>query len=52
LWRLNSGNVAKAKNFVIVSAGFSEMGEEGRAREAELLQLAEDYNLNILGPIA
>ena len=43
-------NVAKAKNFVIISAGFSEMGTEGKAREAELLQLAEDYNLNILGP--
>jgi acetyltransferase len=43
-------NVAKAKNFVIVSAGFSEMGEEGKAREAELLQLAQENGINILGP--
>jgi len=43
-------NVDKAKNFVIVSAGFSEMGQEGKAREVELLQLAQDYDLNILGP--
>jgi acetyltransferase len=43
-------NVNKAKNFVIVSAGFSEMGEEGKAREVELLQLAKENDLNILGP--
>ncbi|MFZ2226120.1 MAG: acetate--CoA ligase family protein [Candidatus Moraniibacteriota bacterium] len=43
-------NANKAKNFVIVSAGFSEMGEDGKAREAELLQLAKENNLNILGP--
>lgn len=43
-------NINKAKNFVIVSAGFSEIGEDGKAREAELSQLAKDNNLNILGP--
>jgi acetyltransferase len=43
-------NANKAKNFVIVSAGFSENGEEGKAREAEILQLAKENNLNILGP--
>ncbi|MCX6762073.1 MAG: acetate--CoA ligase family protein [Candidatus Moranbacteria bacterium] len=43
-------NVNKAKNFVIISAGFAEMNEEGKAREAELLQLAKDNDLNILGP--
>jgi acetyltransferase len=43
-------NMHKVKNFVIVSAGFSETGEEGRAREKELLQLAAENNLNILGP--
>jgi acetyltransferase len=43
-------NVSKAKNFVIVSAGFSEMGEEGKLREAELSQLAKENDLNILGP--
>ncbi|MFZ2189130.1 MAG: acetate--CoA ligase family protein [Candidatus Moraniibacteriota bacterium] len=43
-------NVSKTKNFVIISAGFSEMGEEGKLREAELLQLAKENDLNILGP--
>jgi acetyltransferase len=40
----------KVKNFVIISSGFSEMGEEGKEREEELLQMAMDNNLNILGP--
>lgn len=43
-------NLDRAKNFVIVSAGFSEMNEEGKLREAELLQLAKENALNILGP--
>jgi len=43
-------SVDKVKNFVIVSAGFSEVGEEGKKREEELLQIAEKNNLNILGP--
>ncbi len=45
-----SENANRVKNFVIVSAGFSEMNEEGKAREAEILQLAKEHNLNILGP--
>ncbi|MEI7425479.1 MAG: acetate--CoA ligase family protein [Candidatus Moraniibacteriota bacterium] len=43
-------NLDRAKNFVIVSAGFSEMNEDGKLREAELLQLAKENALNILGP--
>jgi acetyltransferase len=38
------------KNFVIISAGFSENGAEGAKREQDLLNLAKKYNLNILGP--
>lgn len=38
------------KNFVVISAGFSEIGEEGRAREEELARIAKENNLNILGP--
>ena len=38
------------KNFVIISAGFSETGAEGAKREQELLTLAKKHNLNILGP--
>lgn len=40
----------KVKNFVIISAGFSETGTEGSEREKELLKIAEENNLNILGP--
>jgi acetyltransferase len=40
----------RIRDIVIISAGFSESGKEGKEREAELLQLAEENNLNILGP--
>lgn len=40
----------KIKNFVVVSAGFSETDGEGREREEELRKLAEEADLNILGP--
>ncbi len=39
-----------SKNFVIISAGFSETGAEGLKRERDLLELAKTNNLNILGP--
>jgi len=45
---LQSVNVCK--NFVVISAGFSETGLEGHNREMSLKNLAEKYNLNILGP--
>lgn len=44
----NSSN--KAKDFVIISAGFSETGEEGKKREEDILKMAKENNLNILGP--
>ncbi len=37
-------------NFVVIAAGFGESGEEGRAREASLLRLANENKLAILGP--
>lgn len=40
----------RVKNFVVISAGFSETDEEGRKREEELHDLAKEKNLNILGP--
>lgn len=40
----------KVKNFVIISAGFSETSEEGKIREKELKKIAEEKNVNILGP--
>jgi len=41
---------AGLKNLVIISAGFGEAGKAGKALEAEIKQLAEKYDLNILGP--
>jgi len=43
-------NADKIKNYVIISAGFSEIGEEGKTREEELKKIAEEKDLNILGP--
>lgn len=40
----------KIKNILIFSAGFKEMGEEGIANENKLLEIAEKYQLNIIGP--
>lgn len=38
------------KNFVIISAGFSETSEEGKKLEQEILEIAKEKSLNILGP--
>ena len=35
---------------VIVSAGFKEIGGEGRRRESEIVSIAQSYDLRILGP--
>ncbi len=43
-------SASKIKNYVVISAGFGEINEEGKKREKELLQIAADNNLNILGP--
>ncbi|MCA9495465.1 MAG: CoA-binding protein, partial [Nanoarchaeota archaeon] len=41
---------AKVKNIVIVSAGFKEVGEEGKKREEELKDLIEENDINLVGP--
>lgn len=38
------------KNYIVISAGFSEIGEDGARHEKELATLAKKYKLNILGP--
>ena len=43
-------NAEKIKNWVVISAGFSEIGEDGKAREKELQEIAHKNSLNILGP--
>jgi acetyl coenzyme A synthetase (ADP forming)-like protein len=43
--------VAKhVKAVVVISAGFSEIGSEGREREAELLTLVRDAGMRMIGP--
>ncbi|MFZ2192886.1 MAG: acetate--CoA ligase family protein, partial [Candidatus Moraniibacteriota bacterium] len=43
-------NAKKIKNYVVISAGFSEIGDEGKKQEEVLAQIARENNLNILGP--
>ncbi|MDQ2713568.1 MAG: acetate--CoA ligase family protein [Chloroflexota bacterium] len=38
------------KNFVILTSGFSEMGEEGTRLEHEILTFAQNHGLTLLGP--
>lgn len=43
-------SAGKIKNCIVISAGFAEINDEGKKREKELLEIAEKYKLNILGP--
>jgi len=36
--------------FIVLSAGFSEIGEEGKKIEDELVQICEKYNASLIGP--
>lgn len=38
------------KALVVISAGFKELGEPGIALEKELLEIAKEYNMRIVGP--
>jgi acyl-CoA synthetase (NDP forming)/NAD(P)H-flavin reductase len=38
------------KNVVVFSAGYKEIGAEGKALEDSLIQTAQKYGLNVLGP--
>ena len=38
------------RHAVIVTAGFSEVGQEGAARQEELLSIARKYNIRFTGP--
>lgn len=39
-----------ARNIIIISAGFKEVGGEGAEREHKLQQLVQKYNLCLIGP--
>jgi len=38
------------KGVVIISAGFKEVGEKGLQREKQLKQIAEKYDMSVIGP--
>ena len=38
------------KGIIIISAGFKEIGEEGKKREAQLKKIQRRYDLRIIGP--
>ena len=38
------------KGIIIISAGFKEIGEEGRALEQKIIELKRKYDLRIIGP--
>jgi len=42
--------VAGIKSMIIITAGFKEIGLEGRKREEKVLKLAAKYDIRIIGP--
>jgi acetyl coenzyme A synthetase (ADP forming)-like protein len=38
------------KGVILISAGFSEVGPEGKAREMEVLEVLRKYNMRMVGP--
>lgn len=47
---INEGVKKEIKNYIVISAGFKETGEEGLKLENELKDLIIKNNLNVLGP--
>lgn len=43
-------SAAGIRNAVVLSAGFAEAGEEGRALQAQLARVARDHDVALLGP--
>ena len=41
---------AGTRNVVVITAGFGETGEEGANREQRLAEIADEYELNLVGP--
>jgi len=41
---------AGVRNVVVITAGFSETGGEGADRERDLVEVADEYDLNLVGP--
>lgn len=47
---LNECGKKKIKNIIIISSGFSEIGEPGKILEYKVQTISQKYHLNILGP--
>ncbi|MFB4316012.1 acetate--CoA ligase family protein [Actinomadura sp. 21ATH] len=47
---LEEGAGRGIRNYVVLTAGFGETGEEGRRREEEIAALARRHGLTVLGP--
>ena len=47
---IREAGAAGIRNVVVITAGFGETGSEGVALEAELKEVAEEYDLNLVGP--
>ncbi|MDY6776436.1 MAG: acetate--CoA ligase family protein [Halobacteria archaeon] len=41
---------AGVTNAVVITAGFSEAGDEGKAREERLKEIADEYGISLVGP--
>jgi acyl-CoA synthetase (NDP forming) len=40
----------KIESIVVISAGFKEVGKEGKKREDELIELIRKYDIRMIGP--
>ncbi len=47
---VRSAGESGVRNVVVITAGFGETGSEGASRERELREVAETYDLNLVGP--
>jgi len=47
---LEQVGAADIHNVIVITAGFSEAGDTGADREAALVEIAETYEMNLLGP--
>ena len=47
---IESVGEAGVRNVVVITAGFGETGSEGAARERTLREIADSYDLNLVGP--
>ena len=47
---LEEAGKAGVRDVAVITAGFGESGSEGAAREQEMQEIAEEYDMNLVGP--